>query len=351
MAHFLRILSFGPLVRCESRVQDDRVAKIEFKETLMRAVVQDGFGGPEVLRLEQVPRPEPLPTEVLVRVHAAGVNPVDWKTRAGGGMARVLGEPPIVPGWDVSGVVEQTGFGVTTLEPGDEVYGMPWFPRAAGAYAEYVTAPARQFARKPPGASHEQAAGVPLAALTAWQALVDTAEVGRGQRVLVTAAAGGVGHFAVQFAKHLGAHVIGTASRANHAWLSELGVDELVDYTAVRFEDVVGPVDVVIDLVGDAHDDTSTRSLAVLRPGGLLVAIPGGVSPELVAAAEARNARTSAFLVEPDGSSLKRIAELIDAGEVAVEVAETFPLERAGEAHARGESGHTRGKLVLSIDA
>lgn len=254
----------------------------------MRAVVQHAFGGPEVLQVQEVPRPVPLPTEVLVRVHAAGINPVDWKTRAGGGMAGVLGEPPFTLGWDVSGVVEEIGFGVTALKPGDEVYGMPWFPRAAGGYAEYVTAPARQFARKPANISHEQAAAVPLAALTAWQALVDTAGIRPGLRVLIHAAAGGVGHFAVQFAKHLGAQVTGTASRPRHDWLTELGADELIDYTAVRFEESAKDIDVVIDLVGDAHDNTSTRSLDVLRPGGLIVAIPAGVSPELLEAAQSR---------------------------------------------------------------
>ncbi|MBS2548497.1 NADP-dependent oxidoreductase [Catenulispora sp. NL8] len=315
----------------------------------MRAVVQDSFGGPEVLRVESVPRPEPLPTEVLVRVHAAGINPVDWKTRGGTGMAGVLGAPPFVLGWDVSGVVEAVGFGVTTLRVGDEVYGMPWFPRAAGGYGEYVTAPARQFARKPAAASHEQAAAVPLAALTAWQALVDTADVRAGQRVLVHAAAGGVGHFAVQLAKHLGAHVIATASSARHEWLRELGADEAVDYREVRFEDVLRDIDVVIDLVGDAHDKTSLRSLEVLRPGGLLVAIPAGVSPELAEAAAERGVRVTPFLVEPDGPALARIAELIDAGQVVVEVAAVFPLEQAAQAHIQGEGGRTRGKLVLRV--
>jgi len=315
----------------------------------MRAVVQHVFGNPEVLRLEDVSRPVPLPTEVLVRVYAAGINPVDWKTRSGAGVAGILGEPPYVLGWDVSGVVEETGFGVTTLKPGDEVYGMPWFPRAAGGYAEYVTAPARQFARKPETIDHEQAAAVPLAALTAWQVLVDTADVRPGQRVLIHAAAGGVGHFAVQFAKYLGAHVIGTASGGRHDWLTRLGADELIDYAAVRFEDQVKDVDVVVDLVGDEHDHTSTRSLSVLRPGGLLVAIPAGVSPQLLEAARSRGLRTSAFLVEPDSPALTRIAGLIDAGQVSVEVEQVFALEQAAQAHARGESGRTRGKLVLRL--
>ncbi|WP_349361994.1 NADP-dependent oxidoreductase [Streptomyces sp. PH10-H1] len=236
---------------------------------------------------------------------------------------------------------------MTTLKPGDEVYGMPWFPRAAGAYAEYVTAPARQFARRPAALSHEQAAAVPLAALTAWQSLVDTAGVQPGQRVLIHAAAGGVGHFAVQFARHLGAHVIGTATSGRHVWLTELGADELIDYTAVPFEDAVKDIDVVIDLVGDEHDHTSIRSLSVLREGGLIVAIPSGVSPALLKAAESRHLRTSAFLVAPDGPALTRIAELIDTGEVKVEIDEVFPLDQAAHAHGRGESGRTRGKLVL----
>lgn len=317
--------------------------------TTMRAVTQDTFGGPEVLKIAQVPRPTPLPTEVLVRVHAAGINPVDWKTREGAGMAGVLGEPPFILGWDVSGVVEEVGFGVTVLKPGDEVYGMPRFPLAAGGYAEYVTAPARQFARKPATISHEQAAAVPLAALTAWQAVVDTADVRPGQRVLIHAAAGGVGHFAVQFAKQLGAHVIGTAGSSRHDWLTKLGADELIDYNAVRFEDVVRDVDVVIDLIGQHHDDTDIRSLQTLRPGGLIVAIPAGVSPQLHDAAQARGVHATPFLVEPDGPALTRIAGLIDAGEVAVEVEDTYPLEQVAAAHARGEAGRTRGKLVLRV--
>ncbi|AXI81254.1 NADP-dependent oxidoreductase [Peterkaempfera bronchialis] len=315
----------------------------------MRAISQDRFGGPEVLHLVETLKPQPLPTEVLVRVVSAGVNPVDSKTRAGGGMAGVLGKPPFTLGWDVSGVVEEIGFGVHTLEVGDEVYGMPWFPRAANAYAEYVTAPSRQFARKPGSLSHDEAAAVPLAALTAWQTLVDAAHVTAGQRVLVHAAAGGVGHFAVQFAKHLGAHVIGTARTAKHAWLRGLGADELIDYTQVRFEEAAREVDVVIDLVGDAHEDTSTRSLDTLRPGGVIIAVPSGASPELLDRARARGLRAMPFLVEPDGAALTRIAELIEAGTVAVEVEEVFPLDQAAEAHRRAEQGRTRGKLVLRV--
>ncbi|MEV4096387.1 NADP-dependent oxidoreductase [Streptosporangium saharense] len=317
--------------------------------TTMRAISQDVFGGPEVLRPVLLERPRPLPTEVLVRVVAAGVNPVDAKTRAGGGMAGVLGEPPFVLGWDVCGVVEETGYGVHTLAVGDEVYGMPWFPRQAGAYAEYVTAPSRQFAHKPRSLDHEEAAAVPLAALTAWQILVDTADLRPRQRVLVHAAGGGVGHFAVQIAKHLGAYVIGTARAAKHEWLRGLGADELVDYTTVRFEEVAREVDLVVDLVGDGHDATSTRSLDVLRPGGLLVAVPSGASPELAELAAERGVRATGFLVEPDGPALARIGELVDAGRLSVEVEEVFPLERAAAAHERLAAGRTSGKLVLRV--
>jgi NADPH:quinone reductase-like Zn-dependent oxidoreductase len=180
--------------------------------------------------------------------------------------------------------------------------------------------------------SHEQAAAVPLAALTAWQTLVDTAHVQPGQRVLVHAAGGGVGHFAVQIAKHLGAQVIGTASSARHKWLNGLGADQLIDHTTVAFEDVLTDIDVVLDLVGDKQGNTSIRSLNVLRPGGLIIAVPGGVSPELAAAADAAAMRATPFLVEPDGTALAGIAELIDAGAIRVEVEEVFPLAEAGRA-------------------
>ncbi len=317
----------------------------------MRAVTQDTFGDTSVLQVRQVPRPTPLPTEVLVRVHAAGVNPVDWKTRTGGGMAGVLGSPPIILGWDVAGVVAEVGYGVTTLRVGDRVYGMPWFPRQAGGYAEYVTAPARQFAVIPDSLSFEHAAAVPLAALTAWQALVDAAHVTAGQRVVITAAAGGVGHFAVQFAKHLGAHVIAVASSRNADWLRTLGADEVVDYTAVRFEEEIQDADVVIELVGQGIDETSSRAVRTARPGGFMVAIPGGLSPEAARAAADAGVRITPILVEPDGHALARIADLIASGAVRVEVAEVYPLEQAALAHARGETHRTRGKLVLAVAA
>ncbi len=289
--------------------------------------------------------PSPLPTEVLVRVRAAGVNPVDWKTRAGRGMSQLLGEPPFVVGWDVAGVVEELGAGVTRFAVGDEVFGMPWFPREAGAYAEYVTAPSRQFARKPAAMSFEEAGALPLAVLTAWQALVDTAGVESGMRVLVHAAAGGVGHLAVQIAKARGAWVAGTASGAKHDFLGSIGVDQAIDYTSEDFATAVSDIDVVVDLIGTA--DYGTRSLATMREGGLLIQVPSGADPGVAEAAEEQGKRVTGILVEPDGHALEQVAALADAGKLSVEVEETFPFVGAARAHERLEQGGATGKLVI----
>jgi NADPH:quinone reductase-like Zn-dependent oxidoreductase len=315
----------------------------------MTVVTQQTFGDAGVLELAEVLRPEPIATEVLVRVHAAGINPVDWKTRAGAGMAQVLGDPPFVLGWDVAGVVEQVGFGVTTLAVGDRVFGMPWFPREAGAYGQFVTAPARQLVKIPEDLTFEEAAAVPLAGLTAWQALVDTAKIREGQRVVVTAAGGGVGHLAVQFAAHLGAHVIAVASPRHHDWLARHGAAEIVDHSKTRFEDAIHDADVVIELVGAGPDDTSRRAVDVLRRGGILVAVPGGVSPRVAEAAETAGVRASEFLVEPDGAAMAAIAELLGDGRVKVEVGEVFDLADVAKAHEAGETGRARGKLVLRV--
>ncbi|WP_410595633.1 NADP-dependent oxidoreductase [Amycolatopsis sp. lyj-23] len=315
--------------------------------TSMQAAVYHRHGGPEVLRVEEVVKPVPGPTEVLVRVHAAGVDPVDWKTRSGGGVTGIAGDLPLIPGWDVSGVVEEVGIGVTTLEPGDEVYGMPRFPRAAGCYAEYLTAPSRQLARKPATVTHAEAAAVPLAALTASHALVDTARLAPGQRLLIHAAEGGVGHFAIQIAKHLGAHVFGTASAARHSWLTGLGADAVVDYTSLDFEDAFDDLDVVLNPIGDDYR-TSFRSLETLQPGGLHITLNGS-HPELAVAADERRVRTQALLVEPDGATLKQIADLIDTGSVSIEVDQSFSLADVAKAHEHGEGGHTRGKVVLRV--
>ena len=310
----------------------------------MRIITQKQFGGPEVLEPADAPTPEPLPTEVRVRVRAAGVNPVDWKTRAGKGMAPVLGDPPFTVGWDVAGVVEDVGRGVTTLRPGDAVFGMPWFPRQAAAYAEYVTAPSRQFCLKPAGLSFEEAGGLALAGLTAWQILVDLANVQPGQRVLITAAAGGVGHLATQVAKGRGATVLGTASAAKHARLRSYGVDEPIDYRSDDVAAAAGRVDVVVDLVGGSAD-----LVPCLGPGGLFVNVPSAAPGDLATEVRNRGARYSGFLVEPDHEGLFALSQLVEDGELRVDVEATFPLEQAADAHARGEQGRTTGKLVLVV--
>ncbi|MGW4706012.1 NADP-dependent oxidoreductase [Streptomyces sp. NPDC004285] len=306
----------------------------------MRAVVVEQWGGPEKLVEREVERPEPGLNEVLVRVHAAGVNPVDWKTRASGGLIE-WGAPAIV-GWDVSGTVEAVGPGVGSLRPGDEVFGMPLFPRQAGGYAEYVVAPARHLAPKPASLSHVEAAALPLAALTAWQALVDAADVRPGERVLVHAAAGGVGHFAVQIAKARGAYVIGTASAAKHGLLRELGADEVVDYREAPFEDLVSDVDVVLDGLGG---ETAERSLKVLRDGGRLITLPG---PDDVPAAP-DGVRAAWVLVEPDRLGLREITALVESGALRPVVDTVLPLSEAAKAHEIGERGRTAGKIVLSV--
>ncbi len=303
------------------------------------------YGGPEVLEPQEVERPEPIPTEVLVRITAAGINPVDWKTRQSGGFREAVGEPPLILGWDIAGVVEEIDPDVTRFAVGDRVFGMPWFPRIAGAYAEYATSPARQLAHAPDSLTDEQAGALPLAGLTAWQALVDAAEVGEGTRVLIHAAAGGVGHLAVQIAKAQGAYVIGTAREDKHDFLRELGVDEPIDYTAGRFEEAVSNVDVVFDLI--AGEDYGLRSLRTLREGGLWMCIPADVPDAVAAAAQEQSKRAISFLVEPDYAGLESLAALIEAGNLRVEVEEAFPLEQAGRAHERLEEGRARGKIVL----
>jgi NADPH:quinone reductase-like Zn-dependent oxidoreductase len=282
---------------------------------------------------------------VLVRVAAAGINPVDYKTRRSGGNPKAVGEPPFILGWDVAGVVEETSRSLTRFAVGDRVFGMPWFPRLARAYAEYVTSPGRQLARTPDGLTDEQAGGLPLAGLTAWQALVDLAGVGEGDRVLIHAAAGGVGHLAVQIAKARGAHVLGTARAAKHDYLRELGVDEPIDYTTTPWEQVFSDLDIVLDGIGT--EDYGMRSLETLREGGLLVVVPGGVSDAVATAAREQSKRASGVQVEPDYCALDSMAALVDEGKLTVTVDETFPLAQAAEAHQRLEDRRARGKIVL----
>ncbi len=311
----------------------------------MKAIVQREFGGPEVLRIEEVEAPEPIPTEVQVRVRAAGVNPVDFKTRQGKGMASVFGDPPFTVGWDVCGEVTAVGRGVTRFEVGDEVFGMPWFPRRAGAYAEYVTAPSRHFERKPHAFSTEEAGALPLAGLTAWQIVVDTIRVQDGDDVLIHGGAGGVGHLAVQVAAARGANVIASARREQADFLAGLGAARTLDYRDDDFDRELSDLDSVIDFTGGYGE----RSLAVLRPGGTLVSVPSGVDPRLHEAGAAEKKRVTGILVEPDPVGLAGLCDLIEQGKLEIEIDEIFDLERAADAHRHAEAGHGAGKVVLGV--
>ncbi len=309
----------------------------------MRVIVQRSFGCPEILEEAESDRPTPLPTEVLVRVRAAGVNPVEAFIRSGA--FPMLGEPPFVLGWDVSGVVEQVvPATMSRFRPGDEVYGMPLFPRQGGGYAEYVAAPSRHFARKPAGLDHVQAAALPLVGLTAWQGLVEAASLQEGQRVLVHGAGGGVGHVAVQVAKARGAYVIGTASAAKREFVEGLGADEVIDYRTADFAGTVRDADVVFDVVG--YGD---RSLPVLRPGGILVTAVEHHDTALAAKAEAAGRRFAGVAVEPDHTALEALTALVEDGRLRVHVDAVLPLADAAKAHELVESGHTTGKVVLTV--
>jgi NADPH:quinone reductase-like Zn-dependent oxidoreductase len=308
----------------------------------MRAISQDVLGGPEVLKQVELPRPEPGLSQILVRVHAAGLNPTDWAHRA---YKIFLGPPPFVLGWDVSGVVEATGFGVTLFQPGDEVFGMLPYPHGVGSHAEYVAGPARAFAVKPAGLDHVQAGAVPLAALTAWQALGDTARLSAGQRVLIHAAAGGVGHLAVQIAKARGAYVIGTASARNHDLVRGLGADEMIDYHGADLAEATGDLDVVLDAFGG---DYPARSLRLLRPGGRLISLLP-FPPEVAAEAGRLGVRAQVMLVEADHGGMTAIAQLVTQGKLRPVVAGTFQMADAAKAHELGEARHVAGKLVLRM--
>lgn len=308
----------------------------------MRVITQQELGGPEVLTVVDAPEPRPLPTEVLVRVEAIGLNPLEARLRAG--EFPLMGAPPFVLGWDVSGVVGEARTG--RLRPGDEVFGMPLFPRAAHAYAEFVSAPALHLAHKPASLSHVEAAALPVVGLTAWQGLVDLGGVTAGDRVLVHGGGGGVGHVAIQIAKAFGAHVIATAGGSKREFVEGLGADEVVDYTTVDFAEVVHDVDLVLDTLGG---DTVGRSLRVLRPGGHLVTAVAEDDAELVARFEAAGMRFSGVAVDPDPVALRRLVELVDQGRLRVHVQETFPFERVANAHRLLDAGHLQGKLVLTV--
>lgn len=324
---------------------------------IMRIVSQSTVGSSGVLEIGDVDRPEPDYGQVLIRVGAAGVNPVDLVIRAGAYHPRdgeepnnaitgwaPLGDPPFTLGWDVAGVVESVGPGISAFGPGDEVLGLLAFPAAANAYADYVLASPNEIVAQPESLTVEQAGALPLAGLTAWQALVGIARVGEGQRVLVHAAAGGVGHLAVQVAKARGAHVVATASAAKHQFVRQLGADEVVDYRTTDFVDAIVPVDVVFDLVGGAYGE---RSAAVLEPGGLLIGAVGshlGITPER---AEELGVRLAVVSVRPSAADLNELARLIEAGQLSVHVEHAVPLAEVAKAHELLEDGHVTGKVVL----
>jgi len=308
----------------------------------MKAVCIYSYGGPEVLVYEDAPRPHPDAGEVLVRVHAAGINPVDWKIREGHLKETLHHTLPLVLGWDVSGVVEALGSGLTRLKLGDEVFSRPDISRD-GAYAEFIVIREAEVALKPKSIDHIHAAALPLAGLTAWQTLFDAAGLAAGQRVLIHAAAGGVGSLAVQLAKGKGAHVIGTAAAHNHDFLRKLGADQVVDYDTERFEDAVQPVDVVLDTIGG---DTQERSWQVLKPGGILVSV---VSPPLAATAAVHGVRQAFVFTQPNAGQLAELARLADAEKLKAIVETVLPLSDATRGQELSARGHTRGKIVLRV--
>jgi NADPH:quinone reductase-like Zn-dependent oxidoreductase len=311
----------------------------------VKAIRIHNYGGPEVLQYEDAPRPKPGVGEVLIRVHATSVNPIDWKVRAGYMIDFIPHSFPLIPGWDVSGVIEELGpnhAAAGRLKKGDEVYSLPDHTRN-GAYAEYIVVRESEVALKPNSLHHVRSAAVPLAALTAWQALFDTAQLQPGQRVLIHGAAGGVGHFAVQLAKWKGAHVIGTGSAKNHEMLCELGADELIDYTTERFEDVARNIDVTLDTIGG---ETQERSWQVLKKGGILVSL---VQPPSENKAKEHGVRATMLGARANGQELAEIAKIIDTGKLAPVIDRILPLSEARRAHELSQSNHTRGKIVLRV--
>ncbi len=308
----------------------------------MKAIRIHNYGGPEVLHYEDAPRPEPQAGEVLVRVHAAGVNPIDWKVREGQVKDFWHHKFPLILGWDLSGVVEELGRGVSRFKIGDEVYSVP-DPNRDGAYAEYIVVRESELALKPKSLHHIRAATVPLAALTVWQSLFDTAQLQPGQRVLIHAGSGGVGHLAVQLAKWKGAYVFATASTKNKDLLRKLSVDEPIDYTQQRFEDVARNIDVVLDTIGG---ETQERSWSVLKKGGNLVSL---VQPPSEEKAKELGVRAVFVGVQANGEQLAEIAKIIDSGKLAPVIDRILPLSEAGRAHELSQSGHIRGKIVLRV--
>jgi NADPH:quinone reductase-like Zn-dependent oxidoreductase len=313
----------------------------------MRAIQVAQWGEEDQLKLVELPRPSPLPTEIRVRVMAAGVNPVDVFTRQGRAYMNALTLPHI-PGWDAAGVVDAIGYGVTRFKVGDWVFGMPWFPRAGSTYAEYVVAPASHFCAMPPDLDFVRAAALPLAGLTAWQMLVNVGRVAAGMRVLINGAAGGVGHLAVQIAKARGAFVIATARQEKHAFLRSLGADLVIDYTEVRVPDLISDADLVLELVGG---ETCLAMLPTLRKGGLLVSAQAAWAPTLMDEAQSLGVRASWYLVEPDAAGLAELARLVESDQLHVHVERVLALEEAAAAQTLVAGKRVSGKVVLTIPA
>jgi NADPH:quinone reductase-like Zn-dependent oxidoreductase len=313
------------------------------KLQIMKAVRTHNYGGPEVLKYEDTPRPQVVaPTEMLIRVHAAGLNPVDSAIRDGQVKEIFPVKFPWIPESDVSGVVEEVGGNVTRFKTNDEVFAL-LNPAKGGAYAEYVVVRESDVALKPKSLQHIRAAAIPVAAITAWNALFETGQLQAGQRVLIHGGAGGVGHFAVQLSKRKGAHVIATASAKNHELIFELGADEVIDYHAQKFENVARNVDIVLDTIGS---DTQERSWKVLKKGGILVSIVRPPSEEMAKAVSVRGAMLQS---RPDGAKLAEIAKIFDSGNLAPVIDRILPLSEARRAQELSQSGHTRGKIVLRV--
>src|SRR5437763_2395135 len=309
----------------------------------MKAIRIHNYGGPKVLQYEDAPRPKPQTDEVLIRVHAAGVNPIDWKVREGYMKDFWPHKFPLILGWDLSGVVEEVGPRVSRFKKGDEVYSLP-DPTRNGAYADYIVVRESELALKPNALHHIRAAAVPLAALTAWQLLFDTAQLQQGQRVLIHAGSGGVGHFAVQLAKWKGAYVFATASNKNQDLLRELGVNEPIDYTQQRFENVVRNIDIVLDTLGG---ETQERSWSVLKKRGVVVSL---VQPPSEEKAKELGVRAAILAAQPNGAQLAEIANIADSGKLTPVINRILPLSEARRAHELSQSGHTHGKIALRVE-
>ena len=300
------------------------------------------YGGPEVLLYEEVPRPQVREGEVLIRVHASGVNPLDCKVRTGELKQVIQHKLPLIPGWDVSGVVEEVGQGISQFKRGDEVFAMA-DPTRNGGYADYIAVREATVVIKPKSLHHVRAAATPVSALTAWRSLFDLGHLQSGQRILIHGGSGGVAHFAVQLAKWKGAYVIATASTKNHELLRKLRADETIDYTTHKFEEVAEKVDLVLDTIGG---ETQERSWRVLKKGGALISL---VQPPSEQKARRFGVRGIMCSVQPDGAQLSKIAKLIDSAKLKPIIDRILPLSEARRAHELSQNGHIRGKIVLRV--